>query len=208
MIYFIQDLNNKRVKIGKSDNPIRRVRRFKTGSSNPEGFEILAVIPGGVKREKELHQRFKQYHSHGEWFEFSKEIFDYVHENTSGEFNFCRICGCLHLAKPNNQDIEGHAKLHNDMRKGIFSYSTRELLKSMARAALSGQTMKLEGTERDEAKRIIALAWWARAKQTGISDSSFDDFMLDHLDLIDAQYDGKGNLQEISKRVSKTWRGA
>jgi len=93
------------------------------------------------------------------------------------------------------------------MRKGIFPYDIRELMKSMARVALSGKIIKLEGKERDEAKGIIILAWWAREKQNGLSDSAFDDYMLDHLDLIDAEYDSQGNLREISERVSKTWQG-
>jgi len=207
MIYIIQDASNKRIKIGKSDNPIRRIRRFRTGSSNPDGFDILAILPGGARREKELHERFIKFHSHGEWFEPSDEIIEFIHENTTGNFKFCRICGALHLAQPNIQDIRDHSKRHVDMRKGMFPYNTRELMKSMARASLSGHVAQLKKLEKDEAKRIIVLAWWARAKQSGLSDSAFDDYMLDYLELLDAEYDGKGDLKKISEKLSKVWNG-
>jgi hypothetical protein len=207
MIYFIQDTNNKRIKIGKSDSPIRRIRRFRTGMSNPGELEILAVIPGGVKREKDLHQKFQKYHSHGEWFEPSNEIIEFIEENTTGTFNFCRICGALHLSKPDRDDIEGHARIHVNMRIGVFPYGTRELMKTLARCALVGEAVTLDKSERLEAKRMIALSWWARARQSGLNDSMFDDYMLDHLELLDAQIDGVGNLAEINKRIGETWKG-
>ncbi len=31
-------------------------------------------------------------------------------------------------------------------------------------------------------KRVIVYAWWARAKQAGIPDKAFEDYILDYLD--------------------------
>jgi len=59
------------VKIGCSENPLERIRALKTGSSDK--LRLIGVIPGGRKKERELHARFIDKKDHGEWFLLSKQ---------------------------------------------------------------------------------------------------------------------------------------
>jgi hypothetical protein len=51
------------VKIGCSDDPLARVEALRT--MNAADVELLAVVD---TPELELHQRFREYRKHGEWF--------------------------------------------------------------------------------------------------------------------------------------------
>jgi hypothetical protein len=52
------------VKIGRSLNPEKRLRAIKNG--NPDILKLLGII--NDDREIELHQRFAEYRTSGEWF--------------------------------------------------------------------------------------------------------------------------------------------
>jgi hypothetical protein len=207
MIYFVQDLDNKRIKIGESDDPTVRIKQIMTGSSSKNGCVILAVFPGGVKRESEMHKKFSQYHSRGEWYEASDEIISYVLGLIKGEFNICRVCGTLSLSKPDISDIKNHSAIHKTMRNGVLPYGMREVLKEIGWSALYDKDKPVTVSELtpDEAKRLIAFSWWARAKQNGINDKFFDDFMLDQFEYLDARFDDNGDAKKISKRNSERW---
>lgn len=64
MLYFIR--SGQYVKIGRSDNPLGRLRQVQTG--NPIQGEMLAVCPGGRNSEQELHALFAEHRVQGEWF--------------------------------------------------------------------------------------------------------------------------------------------
>lgn len=66
MIYFIQSVDGGLIKIGHADNVIQRFKDIQTHS--PIKLRILKVIEGGRTLEKELHKRFVELISHGEWF--------------------------------------------------------------------------------------------------------------------------------------------
>lgn len=69
MVYFIEC--DGLVKIGVSDDPYTRLKELSTGSSSP--LRLLGCIPGGFKREKELHRKFANQRATGEWFYLSNE---------------------------------------------------------------------------------------------------------------------------------------
>jgi hypothetical protein len=207
MIYFIQDLESKRIKIGESDDPTIRIKQIMTSLPSKNGCEILAVMPGGIKREGELHQKFSQYHSRGEWYEASNEIISFVLESIKGELNLCRVCGALSLSKPDISDIKNHSIIHKTMRNGVLPYEMREVLKKVGWSALynKDKPITISQLNSDDAKRLIAFSWWARAKQNGINEKMFDDFMLDQFDYLDAKFDNSGNFKEVSKRNNERW---
>jgi hypothetical protein len=207
MIYFIQDLENKRIKIGESDDPTMRIKQIMTSSSSKKGCKILAVLPGGVKRESEMHKRFSQYHSRGEWYEASDEIISYIRGLIKSELNICRVCGALSLSEPDISDIKWHSTIHKTMRNGVLPYGMREILKEIGWNVLYNKNKPFSISELgpDDAKRLIAFSWWARTKQNGISDKFFDDFMLDHFEYLDAKFDNNGDVKEISKRNTNRW---
>lgn len=76
VVYFIREKSSGRIKIGYSKNFKSRINSLKT--SSPGGLEILLVERGDLKREAELHQRFKKYRQHGEWFDPGPEILKYI----------------------------------------------------------------------------------------------------------------------------------
>jgi hypothetical protein len=76
MIYFAQAGENGPVKIGYTENRDRRMREVQ--GMNGEVLTVLATLPGGRKREAELHRRFAHLRRHGEWFEPGPELMDYV----------------------------------------------------------------------------------------------------------------------------------
>lgn len=73
-VYFIG--NGDKVKIGISVSPQARLKDMEV--SNHGELKLLATIPGGRKRERELHRRFMQYHIRGEWFELVTPIKKFI----------------------------------------------------------------------------------------------------------------------------------
>ena len=74
LVYFIQSVET--VKIGISVSPKDRLKEMSV--SNHADLRLLATIPGGRKRERELHRRFAQYHIRGEWFEYALPIKKFI----------------------------------------------------------------------------------------------------------------------------------
>jgi len=69
MIYFIQAGENGPIKIGKSDDPDRRLKDLQT--AHYEELRILWVEhedPGPVDQEKGYHAFYESDHIRGEWF--------------------------------------------------------------------------------------------------------------------------------------------
>jgi DNA-binding GntR family transcriptional regulator len=67
-VYVIGGAESSRVKIGTSIDPESRLALFQSGS--PVKLSILFRTPGGLGLERSLHQHFRSYRSHGEWFDF------------------------------------------------------------------------------------------------------------------------------------------
>ena len=75
-VYFIQAGKEPKVKIGITNSIDNRLKQLQTGCPYP--LNILAIIPGGRKKEKELHKRFEKYSEIGEWFSLSGDLQDFV----------------------------------------------------------------------------------------------------------------------------------
>lgn len=66
-IYFLWA--GKRIKIGYSTDPFRRVGSLKTGIGDP--IRLFLTVPGTRGDEKRLHRRLSSQHVTGEWFSAS-----------------------------------------------------------------------------------------------------------------------------------------
>lgn len=195
MIYFIRAVESGKIKIGESDNPVARIKQLKTGS--PEKLEILGVISGGRYREKDLHKKFKQYQVRGEWFksnpELTKFIREYIKDNGTG-IQQCEVCGMFLTTKPNYEEIERHSDYHSKIKKGAIPHTAREFIKKVSWAVLfsSGDKMFIDASafSTAEAKRTVVLAWWARAREKGLSDKAFEDYFLDFNEFLEAKLSG------------------
>ncbi|EPJ0264676.1 GIY-YIG nuclease family protein [Vibrio parahaemolyticus] len=77
-MYFVQGEVLGHVKIGYSTRSalIRRLKKHQTGS--PDKLVLLGVALGGRKFEAHLHKQFKDSRLHGEWFQFSPELEQYI----------------------------------------------------------------------------------------------------------------------------------
>ncbi|HEY9368353.1 GIY-YIG nuclease family protein [Streptomyces sp.] len=77
-VYFIQ-ADNGLIKIGVSDSPKNRLRTLQTMS--PVALRLVLVLPGrGARGESELHARFAEHRSHGEWFHPAPELISFIQE--------------------------------------------------------------------------------------------------------------------------------
>jgi len=77
MIYFIKA--NEKVKIGYAVDPSKRIPAIQT--SSPFDLEVLLIIDGNYDKEYELHKRFQDMRTSGEWFEFGEPIKSFIKEN-------------------------------------------------------------------------------------------------------------------------------
>lgn len=67
-IYFIQNKDNKMIKIGKANNIQSRLSSLSCGSAS-ELLLIGKIYPAIQKDESDYHKRFKDYRIRGEWFD-------------------------------------------------------------------------------------------------------------------------------------------
>lgn len=75
-VYFIQGEATGLIKIGKANDPGTRLKGLQTGS--PDHLVLLGVIPCTKTRETELHEDFKAFKVHGEWFKPSAELLSFI----------------------------------------------------------------------------------------------------------------------------------
>lgn len=71
-VYAIQAGENGPVKLGKADDPVRRMAGLQTG--NAQELHLLRVWAGGEAEEAALHKRFAGLRLFGEWFGYSPDF--------------------------------------------------------------------------------------------------------------------------------------
>jgi DNA-binding XRE family transcriptional regulator len=76
MVYFIENIETKHIKIGFTTDIKTRFSDLQI--SSPHELKILTMCEGDDKHEKELHKRFNESHYRGEWFTPDKELLDYI----------------------------------------------------------------------------------------------------------------------------------
>lgn len=77
-VYVLQCPLTKRIKIGKSGNPLTRLVQIRSHCPAPP--VMLAIIDGedGDVLESKLHDHFKSYRVHGEWFTPGPELLAWI----------------------------------------------------------------------------------------------------------------------------------
>jgi len=78
-IYFIEAVDTDYIKIGRANNPDKRLKGLSTGS--PHTLKLLLFVPGGSEQEKKIHEKFAHLRSNGEWFRKSPELMKYINDN-------------------------------------------------------------------------------------------------------------------------------
>lgn len=78
-IYYIISAETGRMKIGYTKgDPKKRLKSLQTGS--PTKLDIVAVHPGDLKTEADLHRQFSTDRTHGEWFDVSDDLLVHIAE--------------------------------------------------------------------------------------------------------------------------------
>lgn len=75
-VYFIQGVDGGPIKIGITIDPEDRLQELQLGS--PVMLCLRAVTKGGLRLERQLHTRFAEVRSHGEWFHPIPELLGYI----------------------------------------------------------------------------------------------------------------------------------
>lgn len=75
-VYFARNMANGMVKIGYSYRPLERIKCF-----GPD-MRLLAVFPGGMYEEKEIHKQLARVRQEGEWFNFGLVLKRFIRERT------------------------------------------------------------------------------------------------------------------------------
>lgn len=85
-VYFLrpQGLNGP-IKIGSSRNPVSRLRSIQAYSPFP--LELIGQAEAESSLEWRLHARFRDQHSHNEWFHWSEELEETVARVCDGTLN-------------------------------------------------------------------------------------------------------------------------
>ncbi|MFL0798786.1 MAG: GIY-YIG nuclease family protein [Cellvibrionaceae bacterium] len=77
LIYFVQGDQTRRIKIGKTNNPMEdRLRNLQTGS--PDKLSVIGMTFEPYANEELMHNDFQDLRVHGEWFEESSRIYEYI----------------------------------------------------------------------------------------------------------------------------------
>lgn len=76
VIYFIQRDDMGAIKIGRSIDPLKRLRELQTAS--PIKLTLLGMMDSEDSTETELHNRFKRLRIMGEWFDPGKALLRYI----------------------------------------------------------------------------------------------------------------------------------
>jgi|SRR5215471_13883554 len=75
-VYFIETEGKQYVKIGFSIRPLKRMAEIR--SLNPQSLRLLGCIEGTLRTERDLHEKFSEDRTNGEWFYFTPEIQRFV----------------------------------------------------------------------------------------------------------------------------------
>jgi hypothetical protein len=83
VVYFLLALEANRVKIGVTNLRDGGKRFLAMQGASPIALVLVGTIESTdvVKLESQLHVVFREYWSHGEWFEYSKDIQNYIAMN-------------------------------------------------------------------------------------------------------------------------------
>jgi hypothetical protein len=65
------------IKIGVTANLGKRLSSLKGGSPDPD-MKLLATVQGNFQTEQALHQRFRKYRRHGEWFRYEGQLKEHI----------------------------------------------------------------------------------------------------------------------------------
>lgn len=87
-IYFVEEVGRQAIKIGRSEDPFRRLGGL--GTANPRPLRLLFLIQclstaHAVSLEQKLHKVYAEYKIHGEWFKRSQELQVFIDKHVTSK---------------------------------------------------------------------------------------------------------------------------
>ena len=83
-VYYIQEDMDGNIKIGWSEDPIKRLSQHQT--SNSRELRMLVYVKGSPDYEKEIHRKFQTSKTTGEWFKPDKKLLVHIEKERSKFF--------------------------------------------------------------------------------------------------------------------------
>ncbi len=83
-VYYIQEELDGNIKIGWSDDPIKRLTQHQT--SNSRELRMLVYVKGSPDYEREIHRKFQTSKTTGEWFKPDKRLLVHIEKERSKFF--------------------------------------------------------------------------------------------------------------------------
>ncbi len=83
-VYYIQEEMDGNIKIGWSEDPIKRLQQHQT--SNSRELRMLVYVKGSPDYEKEIHRKFQTSKTTGEWFKPDKKLLVHIEKERSKFF--------------------------------------------------------------------------------------------------------------------------
>ena len=83
-VYYIQEELDGNIKIGWSDDPIKRLSQHQT--SNSRELRMLVYVKGSQEDEREIHRKFQNSKTQGEWFKPDKRLLVHIEKERSRFF--------------------------------------------------------------------------------------------------------------------------
>ncbi len=86
-IYFIIAPQVNLIKIGFTKRNVNK-RLHELSGQSPVAVELILSIPGTTQVESKLHKQFSEFNHHGEWFEYSSSLQQYITDNMKHSATF------------------------------------------------------------------------------------------------------------------------
>ena len=83
-VYYIQEELDGNIKIGWSDDPIKRLQQHQT--SNSRELRMLVYVKGSQEYERQIHSKFQNSKTTGEWFKPDKRLLVHIEKERSKFF--------------------------------------------------------------------------------------------------------------------------
>ena len=80
MLYLIQNMETKYIKIGISKNPTKRLTQLQTGCGEKLRLIKTFQTQNDLSAERKLHKMLWQNKKRGDWFALSEEYFELIDE--------------------------------------------------------------------------------------------------------------------------------
>ena len=83
-VYYIQEEMDGNIKIGWSNDPLKRLSGHQT--SNSRELRMLVYVKGSLEYEREIHRKFQNSKTTGEWFKPDKRLLVHIEKERSKFF--------------------------------------------------------------------------------------------------------------------------